>query len=256
MTDYALYIDDSGHPDDQAFVVAAGFIATEKEWLEFEPAWKMVLRNVGLSEPFHMTDFMAEKRSTKDRSSILRKLRQVIALHTRACFAGGIEIAGYKKVNDQYALQESLGAPYALAARILAIQMNKWRGRNLTQEDHLLLFAEEGTKHRGDMIEVFKRDQLPEPISIKKSLAAVQPADMLAWEMFQFLRGSKDSENRKRIQHLTKRQKQFGLVWYEKDLVKTCVKTDPPVMLRSQLSPNAQILFHSSPKKKRVRTIK
>jgi hypothetical protein len=66
MADYALYIDDSGHPDDQAFVVVAGFIATEKEWLDFDPAWKSALKDNGLAEPFHMTDFMRQKRPTQN----------------------------------------------------------------------------------------------------------------------------------------------------------------------------------------------
>lgn len=253
MADYALYIDDSGHPDDQAFVVVAGFIATEKEWLEFEPAWKAALKENGLVEPFHMTDFMRQKRPAQQRAQILRNLVEVITAHTRYCFCGGIDIAACELVNETYALEECLGAPYALAARILAVELNKWREKNLTSQDHLLLFAEEGTKHRGDMIEVFKRDRLPEPVTVKKTMAAVQPADMLAWEMFSFLHGA---NNNRRIYRLIDKRKQFGAIFYEKDLIATCIQSDPPVMLRTTLSPNARILFHSSPKRKRVRTIR
>jgi hypothetical protein len=165
----------------------------------------------------------------------------------------GIDIAACRLVNETYALEECLGAPYALAARILAVELNKWREKNLTSQDHLLLFAEEGTKHRGDIIEVFKRDRLPEPFTVKKTMAAVQPADMLAWEMFSFLHGA---NNNRRIYRLIDKRKQFGAIFYEKDLIATCIQSDPPVMLRTTLSPNARILFHSSPKRKGVRTIR
>jgi hypothetical protein len=40
MTEYAGYFDASGAPDDKPFVVVAGFIATEKQWLEFEQPWR------------------------------------------------------------------------------------------------------------------------------------------------------------------------------------------------------------------------
>ncbi len=252
MADYALYMDDSGHPDDQPYVAVAGFIATETEWLEFEPAWKAALKRDGLTEPFHMTDFMAEGRPPKERDLILRRLSHVIASNTRACFTGVIEVAAYRRVNEIYALQECLGAPYAVAARLLAIEMNKWTHRNLKSDDHLLLFAESGTKHRGDMIEVFKRDELPEPVSVPKLHPSVQPADMLAWEMFFYARGG---ENRKRVQKLLKGQTAFGLVFREKELVETCRRGNPTVPLRSGLPDNVKIVFHSSPRRRRVRTI-
>jgi hypothetical protein len=200
-----------------------------------------------------MTDFMAQKRPTQKRAGILKNLVEVITAHTRYCFCGGVDIEAYKRVNETYALEECLGAPYALASRILAVQLNKWRDKNLTAEDHLLLFAEGGTKHRGDMNEVFKRDRLPEPVTVNKSLAAVQPADILAWEMFRFLHGG---NKKRRLYRLINRRNEFGLIFYEKDLIATCIQSDPKVMLRSDLQPNARILFHSSPKRKRVRTIR
>ena len=62
MTEYALYLDDSGHPKDQPYVVVAGFIASESQWLSFEPAWKAALAKYGLGDAFHMTDFSAKNK--------------------------------------------------------------------------------------------------------------------------------------------------------------------------------------------------
>ena len=64
MVEYSLYLDDSGHPKDQPYVVAAGFVATEQQWQNFKPRWETALKKYGLGDTFHMTDFMSEKRST------------------------------------------------------------------------------------------------------------------------------------------------------------------------------------------------
>ena len=61
MTEYSLYLDDSGHPKNQPYVVVAGFIASESQWLSFETAWLATLAKYGLGAVFHMTDFFGKK---------------------------------------------------------------------------------------------------------------------------------------------------------------------------------------------------
>jgi hypothetical protein len=252
MSEYAIYVDDSGHPDDQPFVVVAGFLSTELGWAEFELEWNQTLALNCLGTVFHMTDFMTVKRKVSDRSQVLNMLVEVIRRHTLACFTGAVDVAAYKRVNDEYALQECLGAPLALAARGVALEMNKWKKQYLKEGDVLRLFAEEGSKHRGDMEEVFKRDRLPPPSSVKKSVPAVQPADMLAWEMFTFLRTHKPL---RRVRRLIGDKETFGSMFNENDLRRTCTEMVPPVMLRSQINPGDTISFHTSRKRHRRRTI-
>ena len=62
MTDFALYLDDGDHPDNQPFVVVAGYVATEAQWIAFEPKWRAALAQFSLENPFHMTDFMRERK--------------------------------------------------------------------------------------------------------------------------------------------------------------------------------------------------
>src|SRR6516164_7710990 len=115
MTDYSIYMDDSGHPSSQPRVVVAGFLASEKQWMDFEPKWKTVLEKYGLGEAFHMTDFESGKR--KDRSAVLDSLTNVIVEHMRSSFSCVVDMGGYKKVNDIYALEEAIGTPYSIAMR-------------------------------------------------------------------------------------------------------------------------------------------
>lgn len=52
MTEYALYIDDSGHPVDQPYVIATGFVSTEERWLKFEKEWDAALSSLKIRRPF------------------------------------------------------------------------------------------------------------------------------------------------------------------------------------------------------------
>jgi hypothetical protein len=250
MANFALYIDDSGHPDNQPFVVAAGFVSTEQQWTTFEPLWKDALSRHRIIEPFHMTDFMRERRPIKERSLILQNLANIITNHAHAAFTGAVDMNAYRLINEEYALQECLGAPYALASRGLAIGLNQWRSKYLDPTDQLQLFTESGAKHRGDMLEVFKRDRLPEPQSVPKSLAFVQPADMLAWEMFNFLRTKKQP---RRVLRLIGGNVQFGSLFGVSDLRETCVTADVP--LRSTLRPGDTFSFASNRKRLRKKSI-
>jgi hypothetical protein len=100
MTEYALYLDDGGHPDDQPALVVAGYVASEEQWREFESKWRNALKRFGLSEPFHMTDFMSGTRlSPLRRDQILSALANIIKSSTARPFAAGMDMKAYKKVN-------------------------------------------------------------------------------------------------------------------------------------------------------------
>jgi hypothetical protein len=252
MADYAVYSDDSGHPDDQPFLVVAGYVGSEAQWLAFEPQWKEALARHGLEDGIHMTDFMRKHRRMKVRKPILDDLETIVRANGLVPVSGAVEIASYKKVNDQFAVEEILGTPYAMAMRAMAISVNKWKEENFKDGDNLLVFAERGTKHRGDMAEILKRDGLPEPVMVPKSLAMVQPADVLGWELFRFLKETQ--RVRRRMRRLAEVRPEYHTVFREKDLLASC--NEVKIMLRSELSPTATIAFHSNPKRLRRRSIR
>jgi hypothetical protein len=259
MTEFALYIDDGGHPDDQPFVVVAGYVATGSAWHEFESRWRDALTKSNVGNVFHMTEFMNDRY----KYSILRReqILSTLALITKTCtlypFVCAIDIAAYKRVNEEFAFEECHGAPYAVTARSLARILNIWKDKNLQVDDRLQTFVEEGTKHYGDLEQLFKRDGLPLPKRVPKATPQVQPADILAWELFNWLRhGSpkQQSNNLKRLTVPIRKKEDMGGILHEADLRRICADTD--VYRRSTLNPGDTIAFHSDRKRKRKRTIK
>jgi hypothetical protein len=252
MTEYAGYFDASGHPDDKPFVVVAGFIATERQWLEFEKPWKEALRIYKLGQAFHMTDFQSQNRT--DKGKVLDRLTDIIIAHTTAGLSCSVEMAAYKKYNDIYALEERIGTPYAMAARGAAMTINRWKAESFGVKDKLLLFVEEGTKHHGDMEEAFRRDSLPIPQKVSKNHPSVQPADLLAWEIHHYVRRFDSRRSmRKLVLHGNQFPDRYG-EYREKDILRMCEAAAVP--LRATLAPGVVQVFHSSPNRPRKRTIR
>jgi hypothetical protein len=258
MTEYALFLDDGGHPDDQPFLVVAGYVSSESKWRIFEPVWRDALARFELGPEFHMAEFMSRRKgySALRFDQILGSLAAIIKAHTLLPFMCAIDIGAYRRVNDEFALEECHGAPYAIASRSLAGDLNSWKSANLGLEDRLLIFVEAGTKHYGDLEQVFKRDSLPHPSRVPKEMPQVQPADILAWELFNFLRTGSPKHPTKNLDRLVKnirKKQQLGGILYEVDLRRICKDTD--THRRNSLRPGDTIAFHSERKRKRKRTI-
>ena len=253
MIEYSIYLDDSGHPSDQARVVTAGFLASEKQWLEFEPRWLAALEQHKLGKVFHMTDFESSNRP--DRGRVLEHLTSIICENTETSFSCYVDMDAYRKINDIYALEEALGTPYALAVRGLVKNVHFWEGKYLLPEHHISIFVEEGTKHFGDMEEVFRRDGLPVPQKVPKQHPRVQPGDLLAWELFHY---NDFRPARRSMVNLIKRPKvllsNHGK-FVEDNILEACRKIKE-LRLRKDLPPGTKHVYHTTPKRLRKRTIK
>jgi hypothetical protein len=258
MAEYALYLDDGGHPDDQPTVVVAGYVASEKQWLDFEPQWLRTLDRFGLGAIFHMTDFMHDRSySTLKRDQVLSSLAGVTNRYAIRPFVEAIDMRAYKTVNDEFALEECHGAPYALVARGIARSFHIWESENLHAADSVIVFVEQGTKHYGDLEQVFQRDGMPPPVRVPKSTPQVQPSDILAWETFnQVKRGNGEVQFSKNLDRLTRairKKENLGGMFYEADLRRLCADTN--TYPRATISANDSIAFHTNTKRKRKRTI-
>ena len=249
MTEYAVYLDDSGHPDDQPYIVVAGFLSTEEKWLAFEKEWKVALDRYRLGSVFHMVDFERAKR--KDRGKVLESLTAIISKHTMATFCIIVEMKGYRKVNEIYPLEECIGTPYAIATRTLATQINHWKKKFFKPGDHLLVFVEDGAKHKGDMEETFRRDLLPVPQTVPKAHPSVQPADLLAWESLHY---AKYENPRRSLRNLLADTVIGEGIMREENLLRSCKVAK--LSLRQDIPPNLVYVHHSSPNRIRKRTIK
>jgi hypothetical protein len=257
MTDFSIYCDDGGHPDDQPFLVMAGYICSEPQWLAFADEWRATVERLGLPFPFHMTEFMRQPRSEMKRDALLVALVAVIRKHGLRPFISAIDIGAYKRVNEEFTLQECHGAPFGIVARGMAKELHAYEADSLSEGDRTMVFIEQGTKHYGDVEQIFKRDGIPLPARVPKAMAQVQPADMLAWEVFNWLRAGspeRTSRNLKRLTQAMRRQQVFGGIFYEHGLRNLCKETN--VMPRSILKPGDTISFHSEKKRHRKRTIR
>jgi hypothetical protein len=253
MSEYAVYLDDSGHPDDQPYVVVAGFAATEEQWLGFEEAWRAALKRNVLGSVFHMVEFESGPK-TKAKGKILEDLTATINSHVQGAFSVFVDMQAYRKVNQTIPLEECLGKPYALAARGVARGINSWKQLFFKRGDHLLVFVEEGTKHKGDMEEVFRRDAIPIPQTVPKKHPAAQAADMLAWEVFHFARYG---NYRRSLVNLLKDKlhcEEMEGAFHERNLVETCNRAGIPC--RSLVPQNYKFVYHSLPDRIRKRDIK
>jgi len=201
-----------------------------------------------------MTDFMQEKYTSLKRDQILSELAEITKRHTVWPFVSAVDMEAWKRVNAEFTLDECIGAPYAIAARNIAKQLHEWKLECFSLGDRMLLFVEEGTEHYGDLEQVFKRDSLPIPNRVPKTMPQVQPSDILAWEAFAFLKYGRMSKNLNRLTRKYRKQKELGGIFFERDLRELCAKTD--VIPRNQLNPGDTIRFHSERKRIRRRLVK
>lgn len=61
MGSYAAYFDESGTHDGSTALVISGWVADDEQWRAFEPEWKRLLADFGISM-FHTRDFNHGRR--------------------------------------------------------------------------------------------------------------------------------------------------------------------------------------------------
>jgi len=256
---FTAYFDDSGHPDDQPAVTVAGFISTAEQWHLLANEWEAALAAEGVgSGIFHMTDFVAgrgeyERWSADRKKMLLDKLICIIRTRTRMSFSAIVPMNVYKHVNQIYALEESLGRPYAIAGRTVVAQLNAWSKKYNHSSGGIEIVFEQGAKHSGDLLDVFQRDGF-QHVSFKGKgeVVALQAADLLAWESINAYKKGPKIEIRSSFDALLEHPFDHGAFTMD-DLKAACEKARAP--LRKDAGPNPEISFHSLVKKIRKRTI-
>jgi len=264
-SEYAAYLDDSGHPDDQDVVLVAGWVGKVEQWLLWEHGWTKVLSDFDIkSGVFHMTDFESAPTS-RDPSNEYRHLSQhereifhnrlINHIHTRAeyHFATMVPIRDYREVNDIYYFEEWLGKPYSFAAVGVVQKLQAWKNR-YASNDPLVTFFEDGTKHKGDLMQVFKNFKFDDPIfRKKKDVVPLQAADMLAWECFHAFNTGDVRPQFNKLLDATPGRNGHGIFSTDR-LIQATQETTPPVPRRD---PNRKVGFYytSTPKVVRLRQI-
>lgn len=255
LSEYAAYFDDSGHPDDQKFVVVAGFIAEKTQWLRFEPEWK---KAIAPRSTFHAADFERESkdwgRNKKER--YLNRLATIIKDNTIFSLSDSVCMDEYRTINATNRLEETLGTPYAMAGRTVAAKLNAWRATHGAAKCKVLVYFEDGTKHKGDFMDVMQRDGLPCPGFLKKNDSpALQAADFLAWMVHGALQ---TGEVHQRLARLAGIGGPLAHGKFDEDALMASLKhlkeKHPHIEIVRRIP--YEIRFHSSPKKVRRQTVK
>jgi hypothetical protein len=253
VNEVTAYFDDSGHPDDQAAVVIAGWVATLEQWILLESGWKQALSDANLTS-FHMTDFESNSReychlNSKEKARLLDRLISHIVTRTRYSFCFIVPMSVYRVINDAFYLEELLGKPYALAGQLIVEGLMKWK-RRYAENCPLVSVFDDGSKHKGDLLDMFKQQQFDLPaFRNKKSVVSLQAADMLAWECFNSFQ--LDGLERESLALLRRVPFEHGKVT-ETGMVHTMEVMSVP---RRDADPNLKVTLEQLPKKNRTRQI-
>ena len=91
----------------------------------------------------------------------------------------------YKSFNRELRLEEMCGTPYAIITKAIYENVELWQ-KVVGRRSPLLYFVEDGTLHRGDMMDcLLDRDRVKPPASVSKAHTACQAADLYAYSVFQ-----------------------------------------------------------------------
>jgi hypothetical protein len=187
---YTAYFDESGTHGESFAVVVSGWVSSNEQWLTFEPEWRELLADFGISA-FHMKDFNHGRREFEswsgDRSrqaSFSKKAVAIIRRHVRRGFAGAVILKDYQKINTKYLLREYLGGPYSLAALTCVNKGIQWIKSHGYTGPVTNIF-EDGAEGKGEFLDAMRKANQPAPIfRAKGECIQFQIADFAAYELF------------------------------------------------------------------------
>jgi len=191
---FSAYLDETGHPDNGSHLIVAGCLASVDQWVHLEREWLSAIAPFGISI-FHTVDFESGaapfgNTDRAKRKEISARLAGIIARRCEKIFSFTIDLADYRKVNEKWIFAESYGYPYPLACRSCIGQIEVWSAKHSVPMKEILVFLEDGAKHKGQLEWIAERDGLVIPVFRKKSdLVPLQAADFIAWHLAQAFEG-------------------------------------------------------------------
>jgi hypothetical protein len=164
----------------------------------------------------------------------------------------------YRIINESYPFEEWFATPYALAGWLVYNDVTIWKYEN--SDPRVLMIFEDGSKHKGDFLEVADKEKFSTPIFLKKIEATpLQAADILAWEFFRALNTGAFINKRFRpslaallARSIAKHEMPLQ-VCNLKAMQRLCESQKVPK--RSDINPKSTFVFENSPKRNRRRTI-
>lgn len=196
MAMFIACFDASGNHLDPAAIFVSGFVAEVGEWERFKTGWYALLKEHRLSNPFHMSEFMAARgpySKWRDRQGVfLVPALQLIKNCVRKDVSQGLVVPDFDRLHREYDIPEShhlgslLRSPLAYCGVSAVTQVQLWESRakrkGIKIHGATEYVFDRGDKHRGELfsalLEVF--DVKATPMD-KAEFPAIQAADILAW---------------------------------------------------------------------------
>jgi hypothetical protein len=204
MAKFTAHFDASGKPTSKGAMFVSGFVSTVEKWEKFTPLWLAHLDEYGLSNPFHMTEFVAARKEpykslvadAPRASAFLNGAWRIIKKHIHKDFSQGVMLSAFHQVKSEYVIDpkheyaELLNAPLTYCGFGAYLLMHDWANRVKARKRDPIVFDgpievifDRGDQDRGKMIKVlegyFDADLL---FRDKAKVVPLQAADMLAWE--------------------------------------------------------------------------
>ena len=196
------YFDASGTHDGSETVVVAGWLSTDKAWVQFENEWHALLAHYGLPM-FHMREFAHHRGAFANWGEPQRRIRfgqfaEIISKYTLSSVAVAVPIKEFKEEFTSAGRRHAGGA-YGFAASVLMLQAKEYVEESLKPEGSPFQIAyvfESGDLGVGQVMKLFQANLMDEKsaarfhllsfrIEDKRKFVALQAADILAYELYQ-----------------------------------------------------------------------
>src|SRR5690242_8877879 len=108
MTMFTAYFDDGGTPDQGGFLVVSGYVASVKNWEQFDKHWRRLLAASDVTD-FHMKEFSQSKgqferwaNQEAKRIRFLDSLIKEIALYASHSISCNVDLAAWNEANRNF----------------------------------------------------------------------------------------------------------------------------------------------------------
>jgi hypothetical protein len=190
------YFDGAGkhHQTRNQVVSVAGFLASEERWLQFEPRWREVLGDAGVTE-FHMTDLVNSKRQyagwnnqQAKREKFLADLCGIVIDTIEFSVGSGVVLEAWDLVNLNYQLEECDFQPYRLCGWSCIQRLKDWFDKKGLDFSQAVFLFEHGEEHQENLRRRVEKDFGITIQTETKKISQLQAADFASWQLLNMMR--------------------------------------------------------------------
>jgi hypothetical protein len=181
-------------------VAVSGYLATPKQWSNFEKEWRIVLGIAGIPH-FHMTDFVARKKEyecweRKKRDDVFQALLAVIKRNALYGIGALVLLSDYREVVTTDFRRAVVGEPYTFCCTMCLYAASRF-AEQIGYNDSIKYVFDHGDEHQREVLaahtsacndpekSAFYRFSVGSLTFDRKDRATpIQAADILAYEMY------------------------------------------------------------------------